>query len=751
MLPSSGIRPVFYPYPPGQFLIWPIDEIPLFLLFLFHLLTPVKKIDPMLYRLLFTSLLLLPSTWIFGQDPGVSVEAVVAEQDTAWQQDLNLSFPVRSGNYQQQMVRFPLPEPLRVLVTDHTGAPVPGCTVYFRTASQPERSTGFTCHPQIAVTDTSGMAACKVTLGSVPGTYQVMVRTRGNIRTDTLLFQFEARRKNWMILLISGLLGGLGLFLWGMKLMSTGLQNAAGDRMRGMLGRMTHNRLVALGVGAGVTTIIQSSSATSVMLVGFVNSRLMEFRRTIGIILGAMIGTTFTAQIIAFKITDYALLIIAVGFFIHAFSGKPRMKYLGESVLGFGMLFYGMHVMSEAMYPLRSYTPFLDLLVNMENPLLGILAGVVFTALIQSSSAFIGIMIVMASQGLLSLEASIPLLLGSNLGTAVTAILAGLGSGREGLKVGVAMIMIKFAGILVLVWWIPTFTQLVESISPGAGPGPLSEAQLAAAVLPRQIANAHTLFSLFLALLFLPFTNQLARLVDVMVPPDRVAEQASPRTMYLDRRFIKTPSLGLNLAKQEAIRVGNLVREMTYEIILPFVEKSEHVLASIARKEETVDFLETEIQHYLTALTRENVGPKRVDEAFQIMFVVKEFENMADIITKILVKRARTWLESKAAFSEQGKQELQEFHQHVMNQLNRSMEVFKDLNLERAREMKDKYKHYRMLAMEFEMHHYRRLQEPDSVSGESSETHLELITSLWNIASHATNIARFFLDPLEET
>jgi phosphate:Na+ symporter len=713
-------------------------------------LTPVKKIDPMLYRLLFTSLLVLPSAWITGQDSTISLETV-AEQDMTRQQDLNLSFPVGSGNNQQQMVGFPLPEPLRVLVTDSAGETVPGCTVYFRTASQPERSTGFTCHPESTVTDTAGMATCKVTLGSVPGPYQVLVQTRGNIGTDTLLFNFEARSKNWMILLISGLLGGLGLFLWGMKLMSMGLQNAAGDRMRGMLGRMTHNRLLALGVGAGVTTIIQSSSATSVMLVGFVQSGLMEFRRTIGIILGAMIGTTFTAQIIAFKITDYALLIIAVGFFIHAFSGKPRMKYLGESVLGFGMLFFGMHVMSEAMYPLRSYAPFLDLLVNMENPLLGILAGTVFTALIQSSSAFIGIMIVLASQGLLSLEASIPLLLGSNLGTAVTAILAGLGSGREGLKVGVAMVMIKFAGILFLVWWIPTFARLVESISPGSGPDLATEAQLAAAVLPRQIANAHTLFSLFLAGLFLPFTNRLARLVDALVPPDRVAEQVRPVTMYLDRRFIVTPSLGLNLAKQEAIRVGNLVREMGYEIILPFTEKSEHPLSSIARKEETVDFLETEIQHYLTALTRENVGTKRVDEAFQIMFVVKEFENIADIITKILVKRARAWLASKAAFSAQGKQELQEFHQHVMNQLNRSMEVFKDLNLERAREMKAKYKQYRLLAMDFEMHHYRRLQDPGSVSGESSETHLELITMLWNMASHATNIARIFLDRLEET
>jgi phosphate:Na+ symporter len=443
-------------------------------------------------------------------------------------------------------------------------------------------------------------------------------------------------------------------------------------------------------------------------------------------------------------------LIIAVGFFIYAFSSKPRIKNLGETVLGFGFLFFGMHVMSEAMYPLRSYDPFLNILVNLENPLLGILAGVIFTALIQSSSAFIGIMIVLASQGLLSLEASIPLLLGSNLGTAVTAILASLGSSREGLKVGIAMSIVKLIGIVLMVWWIPTFGELVETISPKANPEIIGETQTIADVLPRQIANAHTVFSVFLAFLFLPFTNLIARLVDVCVPPDKIEKETKPETMYLDRRFIQTPSLGLNLAKQEAIRTGNLVREMGYEIILPFTEKSGRSLEVIARKEETVDFLAVEIQHYLTALTRENVGQKRVDEAFQIMYVVNEFENIADIISKIMVRRARAWLNSEADFSAQGKKEITAFHLHVMNQINRSMEVFKDLNLERAREMKIKYKKYRRLAVEFELQHYRRLQDPASPSLESSETHLELITTLRNMAGHATNIARIFISQLEK-
>lgn len=679
--------------------------------------------------------------------PGDQITAFGSPEPSAVS-GFQLDFPLQSGNHQSQIVGFELPQPIRARVTDKEGNPAEGVPVYFQVAEKPEKSTGFRCLDDRVVTDSLGIAVSRVVIGSSPGSYQLMARIQGDLRSDAILFSFTARGRNWLILLVSGLLGGLALFLWGMKMMSTGLQNAAGDRMRSILGSLTRNRIVAMFMGVFITTAIQSSSATSVMLVGFVNSRLIEFRKTIAIILGALVGTTITAQIIAFRITDYALLMIAMGFLIHIFSKSQRIRYIGETLLGFGILFYGMHLMSEAMYPLRSHAPFLEFMVNLENPLLAILTGLVFTALIQSSSAFIGIMIVMATQGLLSLEAAIPLILGANVGTAVTAILASLNSSRESLKVGIAMILIKITGILILVWWIPPFARFVEMISPKSGA--VTGVQALADVLPRQIANAHTLSSLFLALLFMPFTRLLARLVDRIVPVAPLPQEEELRTFYLDTRFSSTPSLGLNLAKQEALRLGNITREMAYEIILPFTGKDGAVLESIEKKEITVDYLLEEINRYLSSMTQGQIGKKRIDEAFQIMYTIKEFENIADIVSKVLMKRAREWVRSGAGFSPEGKKELQDFHEHIMHQLNRAMEVFRDLNLETAKKMKERHKKHRVMAMEYEMMHYRRIREQVPESAESSETHLELITMMRNIASHATNIARIHLKPVSQ-
>ena len=237
---------------------------------------------------------------------------------------------------------------------------------------------------------------------------------------------------SWAALIMT-LAGGLALFLYGMEKMSEGMKKSAGNRMRNILSALTNNRIIGMVVGAFVTMVIQSSSATTVMLVSFVQAQLMTFVQCLGVILGADIGTTITAQLIAFKLTDYALLMIAVGFTLTMFSKKDSTKYIGEAILGFGILFFGMKLMSDAMKPLRTYQPFINMLRGLENPILGLLVGTVFTALIQSSSAFTGIIIVLAQQGLLTLEAGIPLVMGANIGTCITAGLASIGTSRSSL------------------------------------------------------------------------------------------------------------------------------------------------------------------------------------------------------------------------------------------------------------------------------------------------------------------------------
>ena len=658
-----------------------------------------------------------------------------------------LNEPSHSGNGQYQIEKLELPEPVRVLVTDSAGLPAEGVIVFFSTLSQPAGSSEFSIYPDSEITDSLGFAMVRVKLGTGSGVYQMSARIEGKFGQDILVYSFHARKSNWFIMLMIGLFGGLGLFFFGMKMMSTGMQNSAGDRMRIILSNLTYNRFIALGVGTFVTTAIQSSSATCVMLVGFVHSKLMAFRQTIGVMLGAVIGTTITAQIIAFKLTDYSLLIVAAGLSLYLFIGRQRIRNIGETILGFGILFFGMHIMSESMYPLRTYAPFINLLYTLENPLLGLLVGAIFTALIQSSSAFIGIVIVLATQGLISLEAAIPLLLGSNIGTALTAILASLNTSPEAKKVALALTIFKIIGVLLIIWWIPPFARLIEVISPKGTPGP-DEMSTLSEILPRQIANAHTLFNVFLAFVFLPFTTPLARFVSWIIPekPTVVDMEKEIGTTYLDFNLIKTSSLGLSLAKEEALRVERFVLDMVKNIIKAFTGKDETVISRIEKKEKQVDFLVTEINQYLMKITRGNTNDQVINEAFQIMYTVKEFEQIADIISKILLKRARSWLASGLDFSDEGKTELIVYHGKAIKQISRAIEVFRELNLEKAHEMKAKYKKYRTMAIELEKHHYERLREEIAQTVSSSETHLELITNFRTIAGHATNVARMFIE-----
>jgi phosphate:Na+ symporter len=617
-----------------------------------------------------------------------------------------------SGDGQHQKVNTRLDDPVRVMLVDEASRPVAGYPVQFLVISNPKKSEGFRILSEQAITDSAGMAATEVILGSKEGEYQIAARIKNSIDHDLQVYTFQARKKNWLFMMIIGLLGGLGLFLLGMDMMSEGMKKSAGDKMRSILGNMTSSRLLAVGLGTFVTMIIQSSSATSVMLVGFVNSKLMKFRRTIGIILGANIGTTITAQLIAFKFTDYSLLLIAIGFVLLNFSGRQGYKYLGQAILGFGILFFGMHIMSEAMYPLRSHAPFIELLLLLENPLLGLLVGIIFTAILQSSSAFIGIIIVLAAQGLLTLEAAIPMLPGSNIGTAITAFLASIKASREAKKVAVANALINIFGMLLVIWWIPGYADIVAYISPKSAL-PYDDPLAMAETVPRQIANAHTLFNVMIACILTPVTGLVARFIDFILPEKEAPEEDMMKILYLDKNLINTPSLALNLAKQEALRIGTITQDMVGDVILPFLVKQPHVLADLVSKEKQVDFLVNEVNAYLMKIIRQSIAEERADEAFQIMYPVKE---------------------------------LVEYHTVTQKQLSRALEVFRDVNLEKARRMRSKYRKYRTIASEMEKQHYERLRAAGKKIETSGDTHMEIMTRLRTITHHTTNIARILIE-----
>ena len=405
-----------------------------------------------------------------------------------------------------------LQNPLSVKVLYDGSQPIKGVPVYFSILSTPQKSKGTSLSQDTVFTNEDGIAESIVMIGSKKGDYEFSARINNySGKNDIAYFKAYARESSWVFYLVSGLIGGLALFLFGMEMMSEGLKKTAGSKMRNILSTITNNRFIAVGVGAFITMIIQSSSATTVMLVSFVQAQLMTFAQSLGIILGASIGTTITAQLIAFKLTDYSLLIVGIGFTLVFISKSKKLKNIGEGILGFGILFLGMWLMSDSMYPLRTYEPFIDLLLKLENPILGILIGTIFTALIQSSSAFIGIVIVLGSQGLITLEAAIPLLLGSNFGTSITAGLASINSGREAKRVALAHSLFKVMGLILFAWWIPTFAELIRTFSPMEGVDITSPGNFDA--IPRQIANAHTFFNIILTIVLLPGITFAANLI----------------------------------------------------------------------------------------------------------------------------------------------------------------------------------------------------------------------------------------------
>ena len=556
---------------------------------------------------------------------------------------------------------------------------------------------------------------------------------------------------NWGFLTM-GLFGGLSLFLYGMAKMSDGLKKAAGNQMRKILATLTKNRVIAMVVGAFVTMIIQSSSATTVMLVSFVQAQLMTYVQSIGIILGANIGTTITAQLVAFKLTDYALLMITVGFALTMFSKKDSLRHIGEALLGFGILFFGMKIMSDSMKPLRSFEPFIDMMKGLENPFFGLMIGAAFTALIQSSSAFTGIVIVLAQQGLLTLEAGIPLILGANIGTCVTAGLASIGTIREAKRVALAHVLFNIGGVVIFVWLIPPLAELVRSLSSVSG---LSGMEKLAAETPRQIANAHTIFNISVGLIFLPFTGILAKQVYRILPRTEETKGIKPALWDLDDSQIANPAIAIKLAQTEMLRMIKILSRMLDSCFYPFINdepKQDEVYAQLSlidgidMREEKIDFLEEHITNYLFQVSRGELNASQAEEAFSLISMADNMESVGDIIHRNIVPLIYKKQALKEPFSKEGEKELVAFHTKVMKQMSRLSEAFSKLNLEMAQKVLNKDIKYQNLEAEYRQAHMKRVQKEKTKSVETHEVHMELMDMLKQINVYIGNIAKTITD-----
>ncbi len=485
--------------------------------------------------------------------------------------------------------------------------------------------------------------------------------------------------------LILGLLGGLAVFLFGLDQLTTMLKAAAGTQLKEVLARATTNRFSAVLAGGFTTAVIQSSSVTTVLVVGFVSAGLMSLQQSIGIIMGAEIGTTITAQIIAFKVTKYALVAVIIGFSMQFFSSSRRVKRYGMIVLGLGLVFFGMNMMGDATRPLRSYQPFIDLLAQMDNRALTILLSASFTALIQSSSATTGVIIVLGSQGLISLEQGIALVLGANIGTCITALLASIGKAREGLQAALVHVTFNVSGVLLWFNFIDEIAALSRWLSPSS-PELVGMDRLAAEV-PRQIANAHTLFNVGNTLIFIWFTGVFAWWVTRLVPLRPATGPGTIKPKYLDETLIDTPSLALEAARREINRMAKYVRVVVREAAPAVLRGNEDDLDRVHLLDKDIDVLHTAIVKFLGRVSREELSDRETAYLHDYLSIATMFESIGDIVETDLIHAGEERLKRNISISPETQEMLLIMSKKVLWAIGKARKAVRDDDPELALEV----------------------------------------------------------------
>lgn len=521
------------------------------------------------------------------------------------------------------------------------------------------------------------------------------------------------------------LVGGVLLLIYGIKMVGNGLQEAAGPRIRSLLRSLTSNSLYAVGAGAFITGLIQSSSATSVMLVGFVSAGLMTFRQTLAVILGADIGATLTVQIIAFHIYDYDIMFIGLGIAFIFFSRRHLYTNIGKGILGFGFMLLALKIMSNAMFPLQSSDLLKQVLVALVgSPVAGILLSAGLTALIQSSAATIGIALALAGHGLITLDAAINIVLGANIGTCSTALMASLSSPVEARRVAWAHVVFKTAGVLLFLPFLDLFNDLARMTDDD---------------ITRQIANAHTIFNVVIAVVFLPLVPLFAKLVTRLVPEKTEEKKFGP--LYLDEHLLSTPAIALGQAAREVMRASDIVREMLSNTINAFRSDDTQLIASIKDKDNMIDLLDRQIRLYLMRLSSSNLREAQSRRAVALLEITRDLENIGDIIDRNMMPLAEKRINKGLMFSDEGMQEIVSLHKKVMENFDTAISAFAANDPELAARVLRNKEDIGLMERELVQAHLERLRRGLKESIETSHIHLDIMGNLARINSLITHIA----------
>lgn len=608
-----------------------------------------------------------------------------------------------------------------VRVLDSGGEPLANVNVGL--SEWGEGETALRVLQPTATTDGRGEATFSVVLSGPAGEYSAWAALVDEPAVSVRV-PFRALRDHWGFFLIMGVGGGLALFLYGLRLIGRGLERAASGRLRSYLAVMTSSPMRSLAFGMVGTLMVQSSSASTVLLVSFASAGLVTLEQCLGATLGAGVGSTFTVQLISFRIAEYALLAVAVGFALTLSRGRRRR--VGGIVLGMGLMFFGLRVMSEAMAPLKGMPAVSDFFAaTASDPLPALIVATVFTAIVQASAATIGVVLGLSFQGIVTLDAAIPFVFGANIGTAATAILSSLGADAEGKRVAWAHAAFRAGGVALFLPFLGPFTRLVQATSSD---------------LPRQIANCHTLLNLGTAVLFLPALPLAARLFRAAIPDRESDDEFRPRS--LDPRFHEQPTIALAGALQEVLRMGQLVREMLEDVKQSLRHDDEELAQSIRARDDRVDLLDEEITKYLTDLSTESLSDRQSERVLDLLFITKDLELIADIISKGLVPGLlRKKRQRGLRFSEVGFQELLGFHDQVQEVVDLAIASVTTWDSAAAEEVLDRKRKLSVLERQMHVAHVERMQAGNAESRATTTVHVDAVNDLKRIVSHVARIA----------
>ncbi|VAX35534.1 Sodium-dependent phosphate transporter, partial [hydrothermal vent metagenome] len=539
------------------------------------------------------------------------------------------------------------------------------------------------------------------------------------------------------------LIGGLGFFFFGMKIMSEALKNVAGDKLKSLLNSVTKLPVIGVLVGAGITCLVQSSSATTVMVVGFVNAGLLALKQGITVIMGANIGTTFTAWLVSsmsvFKITSYALPAVGIGFAIMAINQTKRRKSWGEILLGFGILFIGLSFMKDAFIPLKNSELIHDLFVTFSvNPLLGVLVGVIFTVLLQSSSATIAIVQVLAFNGVITFESALPLIIGDNIGTTITAQLAAIGSNINARRVAMSHTVFNVLGALFMMFFLYTglFADFINTIIPG---------ELTTINVMFHIAVAHSLFNVLNVIIFLPFVGVLEKVTIWLVP--KREDSIDLGTQYLEKHLLDTPSLALEQVHQEIVYMLTIAKKAVNQAIICFVESDLKRTKKVSELETATDNLQSEITQYLIDLSQRNLLPEESKELPVLIHNVNDLERIGDHSQNLseLMKRK---IDEKLIFTDAATKEVNEMCKQVQDMLDDAIEALEKNDISIAQKMLEREGQINQLQEQFKQSHINRLNE-GTCNLNAGFIFLEFIDNLERIADRLTNIAQSVIGKMQ--